>query len=261
MSEQVSCFKWGTSSSSINASSCSSFSGFNTTGNMEAALYDQVDVAMNDTSAENFDALHNWVDNQLADLAKHDHNNNNVDEFSSLPDNNKDNVSQEIPELDSDVDDFHEVESGNVNLDTKGKQVFEPELTFSLNEDQQGATWKTSKKRTSEQIRRKRISDKLQVLEKLIPHSRKMMLEWHGQSQLQQAAYATQTFVPMMMRTDMQIGAINSSGVAGAQPIYQMRAISPNLYEQPPNVYYPSTTASFEPTYCPPTTRQLQPHS
>ncbi|XP_048496691.1 uncharacterized protein LOC104888068 isoform X3 [Beta vulgaris subsp. vulgaris] len=233
MSEQVSCFKWGTSSSSINASSCSSFSGFNTTGNMEAALYDQVDVAMNDTSAENFDALHNWVDNQLADLAKHDHNNNNVDEFSSLPDNNKDNVSQEIPELDSDVDDFHEVESGNVNLDTKGKQVFEPELTFSLNEDQQGATWKTSK----------------------------MMLEWHGQSQLQQAAYATQTFVPMMMRTDMQIGAINSSGVAGAQPIYQMRAISPNLYEQPPNVYYPSTTASFEPTYCPPTTRQLQPHS
>lgn len=105
MSEQVSCFKWGTSSSSINASSCSCFSGFNTTGNLEAALYDQVDnVAMNDTSAENFDALHNWVDNQLADLAKHDHN------------NNEDNVSQDVPELDSDddhhdhsVDDFHEV--------------------------------------------------------------------------------------------------------------------------------------------------------
>lgn len=88
-----------------------------------------------------------------------------------------------------------------------------------------------------------------------------MMVGWHGQSQLQQAAYATQTFVPMMMRTDMQIGAINRSGVTGAQPIYQMRAISPNLYQQPPNVYYPSTTASFEPTYCPPTTRQLQPHS
>ncbi|KMT16582.1 hypothetical protein BVRB_3g048700 isoform B [Beta vulgaris subsp. vulgaris] len=272
----MSCFKCGTSSGNVNASS---FSGFNITSNMQAALTDQVDVAINDTtSAEDFDALHDWMDNQLADLAKHDHN--DVDGYLSLQDNNKDTVSQDVTGLDFQIsslhdsdDDHHddhtmdhnfirEVELRNVDFDTsKGRQLFEPEQTSPLDEDQQGATcWKVSKKRDSEQRRRKRISDKLQVLDNLVPHSHKMMLGWQRQSQLQQASYATQTFVPMMM-TDMQFGAVNSSGITRAQPIYQM-PISPTLYQQqPPNFYHPSTTASFEqPTFCPPTTRQLPPH-
>lgn len=104
ISEQMSCFKCGTSSGNVNASS---FSGFNITSNMQAALTDQVDVAINDTtSAEDFDALHDWMDNQLADLAKHDHN--DVDGYLSLQDNNKDTVSQDVTGLDFQISSLHD---------------------------------------------------------------------------------------------------------------------------------------------------------
>ncbi|CAO2832218.1 unnamed protein product [Amaranthus hypochondriacus] len=127
---------------------------------------------------------------------------------------------------------------------SKGKEVldFEHEHTRqSLKEDCDGAPTKSSKKRNSEQRRRKLISEKIQTLQHLIPHSDKtdqasilndainhikslkhvieMGQGWSAQNQVQQAPYSVPTYVPVMMKPNVKLETMNGNHAVNLCPM------------------------------------------